>query len=573
MLSRLKTNIMQFKWKAPFQSHDESAEVMEMLTEVTEDVPTAKKRWLNEKAQKQLLETLRNDDFEAFTRLLKKDVNVDHVYENQHTLLIEACGKEERGKEARGKEEHGKGPEKYVKALLAANADPNLRDNEGRTALHWAAAESNDKCMQLLLEDSRTNANVRSYLEYTPLHCATLAFWDSAHAGSHARCIQMLMERRDLEVNRPDKFGDPAIWNALQHPEADAAQILKVILKCKHSRLNVDVWHVRNGSTIRKVIETKFPKLKDLLPRLSECETGSGRIMQMLLQPNPNLEEFSSALPEDIDKRFEDPYYCTPLELACRRKDLQGFVKVLLDAKANPEQSTEIYDFPVLHQAMANGNFDALKTMISYNVDFGIKTSSQHTEEELEMEKCVNLVLGREDDKSSGGGQRDEAAVAVAAAADARPLVDVHARDGDGDTALHDAAQYGQQHVALPLLRSGANVLLRNDDQRTPLDLLDPATLRVFLDEHVRGSGRPRSDDYQITMRYKFLVSQDKNIPEIETAYHISRSRHLQEDIVENAIAILSDKNQATDMDLVMNLLNTLTEEIGKCQKGREERK
>ena len=64
------------------------------------------------------------------------------------------------------------GDESRVRSLLAAGADPNIRNREDMSPLHWAALKESDNVVKALLaSDADPNVQIESGL--TPLHYAT----------------------------------------------------------------------------------------------------------------------------------------------------------------------------------------------------------------------------------------------------------------------------------------------------------------------------------------------------------------------------------------------------------------
>ncbi|GIY74081.1 KN motif and ankyrin repeat domain-containing protein 4 [Caerostris extrusa] len=59
------------------------------------------------------------------------------------------------------------GSVEMVRMLLEAGADPNLQDNDGSTALMYAAVHGQEPCIQLLLEHPKCNPRIKDYDQQT----------------------------------------------------------------------------------------------------------------------------------------------------------------------------------------------------------------------------------------------------------------------------------------------------------------------------------------------------------------------------------------------------------------------
>lgn len=82
----------------------------------------------------------------------------------------------------------------------------------------------------------------------------------------------------------------------------------------------------------------------------------------------------------DINYEYGDPYYCTCLELACRREGTEEFVKALLVAGANADTINPISRLPVVHQAIEAGRSPALEVLLNDGgAIVGAKDASAHT--------------------------------------------------------------------------------------------------------------------------------------------------------------------------------------------------
>ncbi len=74
-----------------------------------------------------------------------------------------------------------------VSYLLDHGADPNSRDTNGVTPLHWAAVNGHVPCCRLLLQSgAKVNAMTVDVDKDTPLNYAYL--------NSHVECAQYLMD-------------------------------------------------------------------------------------------------------------------------------------------------------------------------------------------------------------------------------------------------------------------------------------------------------------------------------------------------------------------------------------------
>ena len=91
-----------------------------------------------------------------------------------------------------------------LKVLLAGGANKELADEEGNTALAWAARMGHLPCVQLLL-DAGANANTPDRLGNTPLMYAV--------SCKHVECARALLPASDLAAR--DRVGLTALHTAV----------------------------------------------------------------------------------------------------------------------------------------------------------------------------------------------------------------------------------------------------------------------------------------------------------------------------------------------------------------------
>ncbi|RSL47884.1 hypothetical protein CEP53_009746 [Fusarium sp. AF-6] len=91
-----------------------------------------------------------------------------------------------------------------VKLLIHCGADPNYRDRNVWSAIHWAAEEGHEEIVSFLL-DYGANPNAVSSYGTSPLHCAA--------NGGHLSIVNLLLKRGDVDPLKSTCHG----WTALHH--------------------------------------------------------------------------------------------------------------------------------------------------------------------------------------------------------------------------------------------------------------------------------------------------------------------------------------------------------------------
>ena len=110
-----------------------------------------------------------------------------------------------------------------MKLLLDRSAtDMNSKDNQGQTAFFKAASQGHEEIVMLLLQQSNIDINAFSNDGFSPLLQAIY--------GKHDNITRRLVARPELDVNRPDtNFGQTPLWMAA----SGDTEIFKELLKRK----------------------------------------------------------------------------------------------------------------------------------------------------------------------------------------------------------------------------------------------------------------------------------------------------------------------------------------------------
>ena len=109
-----------------------------------------------------------------------------------------------------------------LRAALAAGVEVDARDEDGWTALHWAASEGHTACLQALLAaGASVHALDHYYWDWTPLHSAMTA------REGHAACVRALIAAGS-DVNRRDGEGYTPFRRAII---TNRRCVLKILLR------------------------------------------------------------------------------------------------------------------------------------------------------------------------------------------------------------------------------------------------------------------------------------------------------------------------------------------------------
>ena len=107
-----------------------------------------------------------------------------------------------------------------ARLLLAHGADPNARDNNGRTALGWAAEKGRPEETNLLLADDKILPNLADNRGITPLHQAVKSRNDHV--------VRVLLARKDVDLNSRDSAGRTAFDLVVQSGSYDLVHYFEI---------------------------------------------------------------------------------------------------------------------------------------------------------------------------------------------------------------------------------------------------------------------------------------------------------------------------------------------------------
>uniref|UniRef100_A0A7M4EFR0 Ankyrin repeat domain 52 n=1 Tax=Crocodylus porosus TaxID=8502 RepID=A0A7M4EFR0_CROPO len=360
--------------------------------------------------------------------------------------------------------------------LLDNGADPSLRDKQGYTAVHYAAAYGNRQNLELLLEMSfNCLEDVESTIPVSPLHLA-------AYNG-HCEALKTLAETLvNLDVR--DHKGRTALYLATEHGSTDCVEVLtshgaSALVKERKRKWTPLHAAAANGNTdsLHLLIDSgERADIADVMdihgqtPLMLAIMNGHVDCVHLLLEKGSTADAadkrgrtalhrgavtgcedcLAALLDHDAFVLCRDFKGRTPLHLAsaCGHPDV---LRTLLQAALSTDPLDSVVDYSgysPMHWASYSGHEDCLELLLEHN-PFAYLEGNPFT-----PLHCA--VINNQD------GTAEMLVEALGAKI-------VNSRDAKGRTPLHAAAFADNIHGLQLLLRHQAEVDAADQLGRTPL--------------------------------------------------------------------------------------------------------
>ncbi|KAK3599550.1 hypothetical protein CHS0354_035785 [Potamilus streckersoni] len=265
------------------------------------------------------------------------------------------------------------GHKDVVDVLLKANADKEIRDGKGNTAL-MAALVGKEEEIALLLIRSGANIAVVNIERRTTVHAAAINCTNTA--------LKELLQRK-CDPNAKDAWGDTPLHDAITAKNNSGVSIL-----ITHPQINPKISNNKGHCPIHlaamkddelslSLILNKFPTLKDI-------QKKDGYAPLHLAALNNNISAAKALIKANAFINHVNGGKLTPLHLACH----QGFLdmgKLLVENGAAIDSEDKDKDTP-LHLCMA-GSRDGIGGGDLFAALLGIKITS-----EQEIKDRANLA-------------------------------------------------------------------------------------------------------------------------------------------------------------------------------------
>ena len=187
----------------------------------------------NDAATHDLLDALRNNDLEQMRIAIESGADVNMQWSHGRTALIHLADSDENEIDVYGSPNYSRrsrhGPNiEMVDLLLNNNADPNLQDSDGDTALNWATARGYLEVVEKLLENENIEINKANFLGRNALHIIFTEWFeeDEPNGGDNAEPIMKLLIEKGININEPDNSGKTPLHLAAEQNNSLGVGIL-----------------------------------------------------------------------------------------------------------------------------------------------------------------------------------------------------------------------------------------------------------------------------------------------------------------------------------------------------------
>ncbi|XP_066995214.2 transient receptor potential cation channel protein painless [Anabrus simplex] len=388
------------------------------------------------------------------------------------------------------------GTSEFVRALLEAGADPNLRNKvRNKAPIHFAAGSANLEALEALLSDSRTDINLTDDGGNTALHLLAKQHFSS----SIQACIKFLLQHTELQVNKTNRKGQTAIYLAARQHEKE---IVKIMLES--GRISVDSDETYDGKKARDIILKEMPDLELLVPEKGageKIDDSVSRLFSCLYRRDET--SFSRTLDDclkyDEGKKLldSDDGKFTLLQYAINVGLIES-AKKLLRKGADPNATSSYKAKLPSILAASEGFYSIIELLIEKGADFTSPTDGQ---------TALHVVIEGAEHRSSKLSEYQICFDLILEKLVKFDKLDINATDRLGNTALHIAARNGDKYFILRLMEHGAYIGTVNRFGDPPLANISSKILEDFLNRCVTTNDKsPRDENYEIRFDYKFLA-------------------------------------------------------------------
>ena len=238
-----------------------------------------------------------------------------------------------------------------LKKMLLLGSDPNIKDANGWTALHYACQLGDFESVKILV-DTKANITAFSNNRRTPLHLAAKT--------NRKEIVDYLIDKilsKDIGINK--KFLDSKDDNGITPTHLAAKEgntkCLESLLSKGADLYAVDIcgWNILHYAS--------FHAHKDTIRFICKYDADYDKLQ--------NTKNTQNKLPIEILSDYNlKPYFCS-LWHAARQGDLDMTKRLIIKENQNPNEKTYIEQNTPLHLAVLNNHYLEVRLLLEYKAD------------------------------------------------------------------------------------------------------------------------------------------------------------------------------------------------------------
>jgi ankyrin repeat protein/predicted DNA-binding WGR domain protein len=234
-----------------------------------------------------------------------------------------------------------------VTYLLSKGADFKKTDSSGNTSLHYACAYGHWELIGHL---------IKAGVEINAVNSWNLSAILVALMKNHTRCLKMLVNYPEINVNCQDKDGSSLIDNCLSQFNSMSFDFCEFLIKDKHA--NVNILDFSGNSVLHKLAMVKLRKNQNLSTYQEAKE-------EYAAQKQLYLSFFKLFCESGIDKNLKNLKEYTPFEIAVNESNW-AFVELALHENG--------FNITTLNQKGQSILFNLSNVFFDKNSDFLIRS-------------------------------------------------------------------------------------------------------------------------------------------------------------------------------------------------------
>ncbi len=266
---------------------------------------------------------------------------------------------------------------KKVSQLIAAGAQINSTDEEGKTPLIWACDKANREIVKILIK-AGANVNAQS-----KSNASALLF------TAEDKIVKDLI-KAGANVNIQDKDGNTALINAARNGNNE---IIKILIQ---EKANVNFKTVYGDTALILAIKAdriEIEAIKDIISANADVnvQDESKNTALMYAAAEGNIEAMKLLLAAKADVNLQDEDGFTALVHAFSRGNIEG-AKLLIAAKTNVNIQEEDGSTVLMHAA-SQGDVEATKLLIAAKANVNMKNADDDTALTLAANEEIKQLL------------------------------------------------------------------------------------------------------------------------------------------------------------------------------------